>query len=520
MAGIQIFEFDPARLEGSFSDMQPVSDAVQRAESTTPGCCGRTRVTISCRSFERGYSLDLPLHGRKPNESPFEPPQNFQSVVMAAEIPPPMLQLLSRHDGDGVAEVLITASGPAECPPGTPSRLVLEGSGGCTRDVPQKAWTWSAPAILDAAQIESLDENLISLLHPFKMPHLPAQLWKLSLPRCPASQIKATIATFPDVRWRGELNVTTRPNPEVNSGYEMRFEGDLACSYNDKRWLLQDKSQAKALSKWIDGLDVLARSAAAFTALRPASRHAGLDNPRLTRMEEFRFEPWPRLSIALEAQLFEQEGNGLLGHALSMRVQAAPLIGASGEMSLLGPWLEQMDKKPIIRPLLAALDVIRAEEIAQELGLWLVADGQISLRAGVEAKRPQLRTTTMGRANGSVRLGLEARSIRDYDSFVIHQGGSADTTIQPGFHATCKAAPEAPFNDPREHPPMAAFEFSGLSISRLEKRRPGCVFRHHSKVLPGGEGAEKSPEGCMLAPARSWPADATLEAPAEVPWCD
>lgn len=520
MAGIQSFEFDPARLEGSFSDLQPVSDAVQRAESTTPGCCGRTRVTIACRSFERGYTLELPLHGRQPNESPFAPPQNFQSVVMAAEIPAPMLQLLSRHDGEGVAEVVITASGPAQCPPGVPSQLLLEGRGGGAVEVPQKAWNWRAPAILDASLIEELDADLISLFHPFKMPHLPAQLWKLSLPRCPASQISATIATFPDVRWSGELNVSARANPALNSGYDIQCTGDLSCSYNERQWQVQDPSLARALCQWIDCLDVLARSAVAFMALRPSSRHAGLDNPRLTRFEEFCFEPWPRLGIRLEASLFEQEGNGLLGHALRMMIQADPLIGASGEMSLLGPWLEQLDKKPVLKPLLAALDVIRAEEIAQELGLWLVAVGQISLRAGVEARRPQARTATVGRASGGVRLGLEARSIRDYDSFVIHQGGSIDSSLPAGFHAVCKTAPDSPHNDPREHNPQAAIEFSGLGISRLEKRRPGCLFRYHSKPAQAVETTPAAPGGCLLVPARSWPADATLEAPAEVPWCD
>ena len=520
MAGIQSFDFDPARLEGSFSDMQPVSDAVQRAESITPGCCGRTRVTVGCRSFERGYKLELPLHGRLPNESPSDPPQNFQSFVMLAEITPPMLQILSLHDGEGVADIVVTADGPAECPPGSPSWLSVEGCGGSKRAVPQKGWNWPAPAILDASLIEMLDEDLISLLHPFKMPSLPAQLWKLSLPRCPASKISATVAAFPDVRWQGGLDITTQPKEDASSGYDMLFEGDLACSYNGRHWPVKEKSHAKALCKWIDCLEVLARSAVAVMALRPSSRHAGLDNPRLTRFEELRFEPWPRLSISLEAKLFEQEGNGLLGHALRMMIRADPLIGASGELSLLGPWLEQLDKKPILGPLIAALDVIRAEEIAQELGLWLVADGQISLRSGVEARRPNARTVSAGRSSGHVRLGIEARSSRDYDSFIIHQGGSADGSLPAGFHAACEAPAESPQNDPREHKPRAAIEFSGISITRLEKRRLGCTFRHHGKPSQATETEAKTPAGCLLAPSRSWPGDATFDSLAEVPWSD
>ena len=117
MSGIQVFDFDPARLEGAFYDMQPVNDAVQRAESVTPGCCGRTRVSLACREFKRGYSLHLPLRSHLPNETPGEPPSNHLSHVMTAQVPPPVLQVLSGNSGANVAEISTTANGPAHCPP-------------------------------------------------------------------------------------------------------------------------------------------------------------------------------------------------------------------------------------------------------------------------------------------------------------------------------------------------------------------------------------------------------------------
>jgi hypothetical protein len=254
-------------------------------------------------------------------------------------------------------------------------------------------------------------------------------------------------------------------------------------------------------------------------SLQPGPRHSGLDNPRLSRLGGFRFEPWPQMTIQLDASLFEQEGNGLLGHSLKMRLLADPLLGAAGEMSLLGPWLEQADKKPLIAPLLGGLDVQRAEEIAQELGVWLVADGQISLRAGVEARRPLAHTAAAARSSGAVALGIEARSIRDYDSFVIHQGGGADSSQPSAFRAVCKPPDESPLDDPKEHKPKAALEFSGLMVSGVMKSRPGCCFRHHARPPASDDAGENKAAGCLLAPSRAWPGDASIKAPAEVPWC-
>jgi hypothetical protein len=518
MPATQVFDFDPARLEGQFSDMQPVNDSVQRAESATAGCCRRTRVTICSQAAGHGYVLELPLKGKQPNESPLDPPSNHFAHVMTAQVKPPMLQVLSGHSGNRVVEITTTAEGPPQCPPGVDSKLRLEGLGGGTRVVPQIAWNWPAPAILNAELMEELDEEMLSLFNPFKMPELPAQVWSVDLPRCALALISARIAAFPDIRWAGRLEVSTKPSAESSSGYELLLGGDLGCSYDGRQWKVHEKQQAKALCKWIDGLEVLARSAAAIMALRPGPRHAGLDNPRLTRMETFRFHPWPSLSIHLDASLFEQEGNGLLGHSLRMKIQAAPLIGASGEMSLLGPWLEQADKIPLLSPLLAGLDVIRAEEIAQELGIWLVADGHISLQAGIEVRRPQTQVASVGRSQGEIPLRIETRSIREYDSFVIHQGGSEDSGHRAGFRAACAAPAESPMPDPREHKPKAAFQFTGLQVTQMEKSRPGCRFRF-LQPEPSENASEEGRRGCLLAPSRSWPADATVESPAEVPWC-
>jgi hypothetical protein len=350
------------------------------------------------------------------------------------------------------------------------------------------------------------------------MPELPAQVWSVDLPRCAMALISARVAAFPDLRWSGRLEASTKMSVESTSGYELILGGDLACSYDGRQWKVQEKRQAKALCKWIDGLEVLSRSAAAIMALRPGPRHAGLDNPRLARMEAFRFHPWPNLTIHLSASLFEQEGNGLLGHSLRMNIQGEPLIGASGEMSLLGPWLEQENKTVLLRPLLAGLDVIRAEEIAQELGVWLVADGQITLQVGIEVRRPYTQVACLGRCHGEIPIRIETRSIREYDSFVIHQGASEDTGLGACFRVACEAPAESPMPDPREHKPKALFQFTGLQVARIQKGRPGCRFRHLPAEPSENDSAEVR-QGSLLAPSRSWPADAKVEAPAEVPWC-
>lgn len=514
MADAWTFEFNTEKLEKSFSSLQPVSDSVQAAESPTPGCCSRTSLVVSCRAFERAYSLELPLKTRLPNETPDKPPQNSQMLVMAAQVPPPMLQVLSVREGRDVADVAVTAQGANQCPPGRPNRVKVDGVGGGEQDVPFTQWGWKAPAILDARLMEPLNEDMISLLHPFKAAGLPAQVWTLSVPGCPASKLKASIAAFPDVRWRGRLSLRTEARPGSSSGFEVQIGGDLACHYNGSEFTIQTRDQVKALCPWFDCLEMLAKSAVALLALRPGVKQLGLDNPRLERHGELGISPWPQLSLQLESALFEQEGNGLLGHSLKALISGDPVMGAQGEMSVLPAWLEDAGKRPLLAPLLAGLDVVRIEEITQELGLWLVAEGKVSLRAGVEARRPMAATQTLGRAAGGISLHLEARSIRDYDTLLTLCGGMDDGTAPAGLTAACEPPAESPLPEPAEKKCRAQISFTGCAVSGLEKWRPGCRFR---RWQPAGA---KPPASLPLVPARAWPGGGEPGQLAEIPWCD
>jgi hypothetical protein len=514
------FDFICPRLKDAEIQTAVIPPEPNKNEATSHGCCRRTRIAIACHALQRGYTLELPLRTRLPNESPTKPSYNKLALVMSAKLEPPMLQILSGHEDDSMAEVNITASGPAECPPGSPHRIKLSGVGGGTRDIPQINWSWPAPALLDASLMETLDEDLLSLLHPFKMPELPAQVWRFSVPGCPSAKFQATIAAFPNVRWGGRLTLRTTPPPEQgSSGPALEITGDLGCTYDGRFFPVTDKQQVRALCRWTECLDAMARAVTMVMSLCPGPRYAALRNDKLARRDALHFDPWPNLLLGIDAELFEQEGNGLLGHALRWFVLARPFLAGQGEAALIGPWLEQPEKKALLAPLLAALDPRDAASIAREVGIFLVAEGQLKLRAGIEARRPISPTQGRARASGMVKTYLEARSVRDYDSFVIHQGAASDATARAGFRAICKPPAETPDSDPREHRCRAAVEFTGIAISSLVKSRPGCRFLPLQDT-PLADPSQPSTARHVLAPSRAWPGGSEPGQITEIPWCD
>lgn len=508
------FRFEPERLERFFASLQPVDDSVQSTDATAAGCCSRTRLTLRCRAVERGYALSLPLQTKLPNESPGMPPQNRHFQVMRTAVPPPMLQVLSAHEGKEVAEIAVSGEGAAQCPPGNPNRVRVEGVNGGEQDVPFTQWSWKAPAVIDGALMDKGAEEIIKLFHPFKAPDLPAQLWSLSVPGCPAAKLKATVAAFPDVRWQGRLTIQVEPRKGGGGGFEMKPDGAITCSYNGHQMKVADWLQGRVLCQWLECLDMLAKSAVAVLALKPGAKHTGFDNPRLENHGEFRWSPWPRLSLKVESSLFEQKGNGLLGHALSVLVAGDPLVGAQGEISLLPTWLENRARRKILSPLLADLEAQRSEEITHELGLWLVAEGQVSMRAAVSARRPEALTEARATARGRVDFRVEGRSVREFETIIVRAGATAHLSVPPGIEAQCESPPESPVPEPLEKKCKALVSFTGVAVSDIEKWLPGCRLR---RWLPAGEDA---PPPVALVPGRSWPAGGEPGKPVEIPWCD
>ena len=506
------FRFDSSQLERNFAVMQPVDDSVQASDSTTPACCSRTALIIRCRHTERGYALELPLKTRKPNESPNVPPQNRQQLVMRTELPGPFLQVLSIHEGRDVAEVTITGQGPNQCPPGKPNRVRLEGLGGGNKDVPFDSWAFKAPALLDGKLLDQPGDDLIALLHPFKMPDLAPQLWTISVPGCAAAKLKTTIAAFPDVRWSGQLTLRAESNDKERSGYQITADSTLACTYNGHRLELNTQQQAIVLCPWFDCLEPLARSAVAVLALRPSARLQGFDAPALVRHGEFTWDPWPQLTLRLDAALTEEKGTGLIGHQLRAQVSGEPLIGARGEISLLAKWLQEPAKTRLLTPVLAAIEARRTEEICEELGLWLVADGRASLRAGVEARRPGFATESAGKVTGSVALYLQARSTREYETLIIRHGSSTDSTKLSGISVGLTPPPATPLPEPLDRKFQAAVNFTGCAVSSMEKCRPGIRFRS----LRPADNPKPSP--VQILPARIWPSGTEPDQLAEIEW--
>lgn len=508
------FPFEPERLDRFFASLQPVDDSVQAADSGSQGCCSRTRLAVRCRAGERGYSLALPLQSKLPNETPGLPPQNLRFHVMRTQIPAPMLQILSAHEGKAVSEVSLSAEGAGFCPPGVPNRVRVEGVNGGTQDVPFTNWSWLAPAVIDGSLMDRGAEEIIELLHPFKAPDLPAQLWSVSVPGCPAAKLKATVAAFPDVRWQGRLTVQVEPRPGGAAGFVMKPDGGIVCSYNGHQIKVEEWLQARLLCQWFECLQMLAKSAVAVLALKPGVKHSGFDNPKLERHGELRWSPWPRLSMKVESSLFEQQGNGLLGHALNVLVTGDPLVGAEGEISLLPAWLENTARRKILAPLLAGLAVQRSEEIAHELGLWLVADGQISLRAGVNARRPDQVTEARASARGRVDLRVEGRTLREFETIVVRCGGVTSPAYPSGIEAVCEAPPDSPVPEPLDKKCKALLSFTGVAVASVEKWTPGCRIR---RWIPADA---DPPPPVVLVPARSWPAGGEPGKPAEISWCD
>jgi hypothetical protein len=294
----------------------------------------------------------------------------------------------------------------------------------------------------------------------------------------------------------------------------MKPDGSIECSYNGHRLEVADWYQGRVLCEWFECLEMLAKSAVAVLALKPGVKHAGFDNPKLEKHGEMRWSPWPRLSLKLESSLFEQKGNGLLGHALSVLVAGDPLVGAQGEISLLPAWLENAARRKILAPLLAGMKARRPEEIAHELGLWLVADGQISLRAGVNARRPEARTVASASARGRVNLRVEGRSIREFETLMVRCSGAQGAGVPSGIDAVCESPPDSPIQEPLDKKCKALISFSGVAVASLEKWGPGCRLR---RWLPADA---SPPPAVVLVPARTWPSGGEPGKAVEVPWCD
>ena len=484
------------RSEDSFSSLQLVAEAVQESVSTVPGCCVRTLMTI--QEADRPYVLRLPVQGSLPNETPDRPLQNRLKHVMQ-EVAGPVLQVVAAH-GTG-AEIIMSAVGPRECPPGVAHSAVLDGPGGRAQTIPFTAWTWRAAALLDPSLLEG--SHLPDMLHPLHAPSLPAQSWTVRVPACAGagSRLSGFIQAFPDIRWSGRLTVRAEADSTVRKGYRLSVESTLTCTYSGASRTLLSLEEATRLCPLLEAVEIMARTAAGIMAILPRVRQRGLDHPKLQRGVELEWSPWPSLSVQISSALEGEAASGLVGHHLDYAVEGTSFMGARGSRSLLPVWLEDVAWRRRLAPVLAGLGTERVEDICQECGVWFCGEGQTGFRASLKADRPGP-VIADAKSNGRVDLWLEGRSAADTESILIRSGTATDARRAGSIQAQCIAPPGSPLPDPRDHIFKARIACEGLVFHSVEKWLPGGMR------LRAWRPPSESPAGPVeIMPARRWPAE-------------
>ncbi|HEV7403996.1 MAG TPA: hypothetical protein VGO11_13745 [Chthoniobacteraceae bacterium] len=498
--------FNPAKLAKHFSALQPVGSPVHSADAVVSPCCLLTTLRLEAGGkSERTYSLELPLQSHHPNETPDVPPLNVRQHVMTAKLPPPMIQLLA---SGAEAELLLQASGPSECPPGRANLVHVAGPAGepLTRAVPFEGWAIPLVSPFDLEEAGDFSAEVLARIHPCAAPELAPAVCRVSVPGCSAVPLQATVAVFPDLQWEGGLTVSAVPDGATQKGFRLELESDVTCRSGAARWKPTTWTEAVALCPWLECVEMLARSVAAFAPLRPAARAEGLDNPRLGRRGLLTWT-WPKCRWRIESALRERPENGLLAHRLRYEVAGEPLLAATGEVSLLGAWLENPLWWERLAPLRVGLRGTHISELMQELGLWLVAEGRLTLQMRREEERPVSPSQVRASARGRLAVEIEGRSARDYEAVLVRAGG-AEATEEAGFTIACEAPPASALPEVAPEPCLARVAFGGLVLRSLEKLRPGIRVRSLA-----GAGA---PLASLLLP-RVWPAAAATE-PVAVPW--
>ena len=500
--------------EQRFSSLQLVDEVVQLENSAVPACCLHTGLEIADEAGSRDYTLGLPLRSHKPNETPLRPPQNLLANIMGVALEAPFFQVLTSafNDGKAFAGVTVEGTGPAQCPPGQTSRVVISGAVMGAKEIPTGPWQVALPAALVPSGLDAPDA--VDVFHPFLLPQLPAQVATISVPGCKEIGMEARVAVFPDARWSGSLRVSAEPAPESKKGFKVSVEGDLACEYGGTKLAITTLGQAQALCPWFEVIETLAKSIVAMKVLLPSRKNQGLDSVVLSKGPPLNWDPWPALLLEISARLTPQVNNGLLAHSLRYVMRGDPLIAARGELGLLPSWMDSPLWRERLGPLLVGTRGQRIEEITQEMGLYLTARGSVSINASVALARPEGQTEIKAQASGKVALCIEGRSTREYETIVVRGGSADEVTEEACVKAVMWPPPPSPMPDPSERKCRSMVNFTGYALHSLEKHRPGILIRARKKIVPEGE---PQPLLAHVLPARNWPGG---DEPAEIPWYD
>jgi hypothetical protein len=508
------FVFDAARLASRFSALQPASDPVQSTGSEAAAACLLTTLRLQGAGTDgRKYWLTLPLPVSRPNGTPRT---NYSFQVMKAELPEPVIQILA--GGADESRMILQATGPSECPPGIPNEVKIDSPSGesVARSVPFESWIIPLQAGLDFDGLRASPERLVALLHPCKMSDFPPAVLWVDAPGCLPVKLRATVAVFPDVRWSGELTVSAELDSDSQKGFRMKVESTVVCAYGSAEWRLNSWDDALAWCPWLGCLPLMAKSIVAIEALCRDHRAQGLDNPRLIKSGNISWASWPQCRVKIQSALREQPDREFLGYGLHLALSADPLLSGSGERSLLANWLENPLWHDRLAPLLAGLLAAHVSEVTQEIGLWLVVAGRISLRVQRDEERPEEHSEVRGESNGGITLEIEGRSDREYETIVVRAGSAERMTEPAGLDLAGKPSDDYFPGAPGEHTLLGRGAFSGLAIWALEKHRPGIRIRQLQTHPPAAESQPGNPLAILLSP-RVWPSGAATE-PAPIPW--
>ncbi len=505
-----------SRADAVFSGVRTISDPVEPDARAIPPCAARTKIPLRCRHEERGFTFTLPAKGRDPWLSPDVPPQNRRAHVMA-DMSGPVLQVVSSATHEGSMDtLLLRADGPPECPPGTPSFVVITPDAGEPQKVrvPSRDWKLPLPSPFAAETLESEKPWELPGVHPFCLPDLPARTWRIALAACPsdAAGMSMLVKSFPGVTWNGQARVTVQAE---NGPARPVVENSLALRMDGRERTLHDWRTLKTVVPLLGMLDDLTRTVNAVAELTSPRHSRGLDSSRLQWREPFRWDPMPSLSLTLESRLFEQPASGLLGHYLNIAITGEPLAGAAGEASVLPLLMTNAEAEKRLAPITGGRGG-RIAELSTRYGIYLIAEGRCTFRAGLRSVRPLEPITQEFLTHGAVNFALEGRSESEFESLVVSSTAATSAGAGCTLAVALEAPPDSPLQEPRDRKPKVQCAFTGLHFHSLERISGGVRLRPWQPPPENEEPAPPKP--VAMLPARMWPQGSEPGTPAEVPW--
>lgn len=229
------------------------------------------------------------------------------------------------------------------------------------------------------------------------------------------------------------------------------------------------------------------------------SEFTGFSSTRLNCYSKFQWKDTPTIGVKVDSHLFEQKGNGLIGHHVDLKLDAS--LGADGEIDLL-PLLATTPRcKFLTQPLLRDSRE-RLEELCVRFGIFLRAQGRASLQLSASSERPVTDWSFAARARDQVALGIEGRAEDELTTLWIESSTDSDFTASPtiAFRGSAPGFAERQ-KSLLDHSFLADAHFTGVRLNALVLAKLGAVTV-----------AAAPPEnGFQLLSPNAWPPGAKTE---------